>query len=102
MTVGMSFHSPTARRVVSKTAERPHAAGLPVAHALDRVVHGRVDMLADEVHADLAAALEGHVGELGAGDRLLELDREDLVFLRASRCRPSALAALALLALLRP
>src|SRR5205807_8508140 len=43
---------------------------------------GRIDVLADEVHADLPAALEGHVGELGPGQGLLQLDREDLVFLR--------------------
>src|SRR5262245_24833089 len=55
--------------------QRAHLARFPMAHALDGVVHGRVHVLADEVHAHLAAALEGHVAELGAGEALLELDR---------------------------
>src|SRR5438132_12637155 len=59
----------------------PDALRLPVAHALDRIVHRRVDVLADQVDADLAAALEGDVGELHA-QRLLELDGDDLVLLR--------------------
>src|ERR1043166_1100806 len=65
--------------------QRPHALGLPVAGALDRIVDGRVDVLADEVHAHLAAALERHVRELGAVDGLLDLDGDDLVFLRRAR-----------------
>src|SRR5713101_4489267 len=58
----------------------PDAPGPPVAHALDGVVDGGVDMLADQVDADLAAALERDVGELHA-QRLLELDGDDLVLL---------------------
>src|SRR5262245_21686593 len=60
--------------------ERPHPPGSPVAHALDRVVHRGVHVLADEVHAHLAAALERHVDELHP-EGLLLLDREDLVLL---------------------
>src|SRR6266478_7173804 len=60
--------------------QRAHPLRLPVADALDGVVDGRVDVLADQVDADLAAALEGDVGELHA-QRLLELDGDDLVLL---------------------
>src|SRR5207245_1561817 len=60
--------------------QRANAVGFPVAHALGGVVHGGVHVLADQVHADLAAALERHVDELHALP-LLEHDRADLVCL---------------------
>src|SRR3984893_11350342 len=60
--------------------ERADALGLPVAHALDRVVHGRIDVLADQVDAHFAPALERNVGELHA-QRVLELHGDDLVLL---------------------
>jgi hypothetical protein len=41
---------------------------------------GRIDVLADQLHRDLAAALVGHVGHLLA-DRPLHRDGDDLVFL---------------------
>ena len=47
---------------------------------LDRVVHRRIDVLADELYCHIAAALEGHVGQLLARG-LLQHDRDDLVFL---------------------
>src|SRR5438034_224525 len=80
--------------------ERAHPPGPPMARALGRVVHGRVHVLADQVDAHLAAPLEGHVGELDARESLLELDREDLVFLRRAGAPHQTLAPLALLALL--
>src|SRR5262245_29837079 len=58
--------------------QRPHAPGLPVAHALDGIVDGRVHVLAHQVDAHLTAALEGHVRELDT-ERLLQLDRDDLI-----------------------
>ena len=85
----MSFQSATEMRVASNTPSGRTRPGLPVADALDRVVDRRVHVLADQVDADLAAALERHVGELHA-QRLLELDRDDLVLLGRSRCRPSS------------
>src|SRR6266446_831300 len=60
--------------------ERADALGLPVADALDRVVHGGVDVLADQVDAHLAPALERNVSELDA-QRVLELHGDDLVLL---------------------
>ncbi len=77
--------------------ERPHPSGLPVAGALDRVVDGRVDVVAHEVRAHLAAALERDVGELQP-QRLLELNRDDLVFLgRPGAAHGEGLPVLALL-----
>src|SRR5262249_60217594 len=64
--------------------QRPNPSGLPMAHALDGVVDGRVDVLAHEVHADFTAALEGNVRELHP-ERLLELEGDDLILLRRSR-----------------
>ena len=52
-----------------------------MAHALCGIVDRRVHVLADEIDAHLAAAFERHVGELHA-QRLLELDRDDLILLR--------------------
>ena len=85
--VGMSAHdlSPAILSVTGSTlavehAQRAELAGAPLRHRLDRVVDGRIDVLADELHRDLAAALVGHVGHLRA-DRLLERDGDDLVFL---------------------
>src|SRR6266545_2726351 len=64
--------------------ERPDAAGLPVARALDGVVDRGVHVLADEVDAHLAATLEGHEGELHTL-RLLQEDGDDLVLLGGPR-----------------
>ena len=74
LTVGMSFHSASAIRAVSNTASGRTRPAFQWLDALDRVVDGRVHVLADQVHAHLAAALERHVGELHA-QGLLELDR---------------------------
>src|SRR5712691_11247844 len=60
--------------------QRPNPPGLPVAHALDGIVDGRVHVLADEVDAHLPAALEGNVDELDPQGLLL-LNRQDLVLL---------------------
>src|SRR6266478_39547 len=60
--------------------KRADAIGLPVADAFDRVVHGGVDVLADQVDAHLAPALERNVSELDA-QRVLELHGDDLVLL---------------------
>src|SRR5712692_1672534 len=64
--------------------QRPHPPGLPVAHALDGIVDGRVHVLADEVDAHLPAPLEGNVDELDPQGLLL-LNRQDLVLLRRPR-----------------
>ena len=61
-------------------AKRPQCTGPPMRHRLDRVVHRRVDVLADKLHRDLAAAAEGHVGQVGPG-RLGDGDADDLVLL---------------------
>src|SRR5262249_3765244 len=76
----------------------PHATRLPVAHALDRIVDRRIDVLAHEVHTHLAAALEGDVRELHA-ECLFDLNRDDLVFLGGSGAAHRTLTVLALLAL---
>src|SRR5213078_4057895 len=61
-------------------AKRLQLAAAPLRDRFDRIVDRRVDMLADELHRDVTAALERHIDELGA-DELLERDRDDLVFL---------------------
>ena len=66
--------------LLSNTHSGRNAPRAPVGNRLDRVVDRRVDVLADELHGDVAAALERHVGHLLAG-RLLERDGDDLVFL---------------------
>ena len=82
--VGIPFQSADRNARCVEHGERTHGSVLPVTRALDRIVHRRVHMLADEIDADFAAALERYVGELHA-QRLLELDRDDLVFLRRPR-----------------
>jgi hypothetical protein len=67
-------------RLSSNTHSGAQLAGAPLGHRLDRVVDGGVDVLAHQLHRHLAAALERHVDELGAGG-LLDADGEDLVFL---------------------
>src|SRR2546429_650290 len=57
--------------------QRADTTGLPVAHALDGVVDGGIDVLAHQVDAHLAAALERNIVELHAGDGLFHLNRDD-------------------------
>src|SRR5215218_1876391 len=64
-------------------AERAQLAAAPLRDRLDRIVDGRIDMVADQLNRDFAAALVGNVGELGAG-HLFDADRDDLVFLLGS------------------
>ena len=65
-------------------AQRAQCACAPMRDGLDRIVHRRVDVLADELHGDVATALVRDVGELLA-DRLLQRDGDDLVFLLRTR-----------------
>src|SRR5215475_3419730 len=65
-------------------AERTQLAGAPLRHRLDRIVDSRVDVAADQLHRDLAAALERDVGHLHVR-ALLDRDRDDLVLLLRSR-----------------
>ena len=81
--VGISFQS---------GAERPYSSGLRVAHALSGIIDGRIDMFTDQIDANLATAFERDVGELHS-QSLLELNRDDLVFL--CRARASHLHAVA-------
>jgi hypothetical protein len=66
--------------VLVEDAQRAQLAGAPVRLGLDRVVHRRIDVLADQLHGHVAAALERHVGHLLARG-LLEHHGDDLVFL---------------------
>ena len=54
-------------------------AGAPLRDRLDRVVHGRVDVLAHELHGDVTAALEGNVDHVQP--------RAELEALRTQVCR---------------
>ena len=85
--VGMSFQAMSSaillvvgELLAVEHAERPQLAGPPLRDRLDRVVDAGIDVVADQLHRDLAAALVGDVGELRAG-RLLDRDGDDLVFL---------------------
>src|SRR5919109_4196258 len=62
-------------------AQGTHASGSKVTGAFRRVVYRRVDMLANQVDADFAAALKWDIGKLYA-ESLLQLDRDNLIFLR--------------------
>src|SRR3954469_22090699 len=77
-------------------AQRLQLPATPVGDRLDRVVDRRVDMLADQLHGEVAAALERDVRELGAG-LLLDGHGDDLVFLPRTRPRHLELAITRLL-----
>ena len=90
MQVGISFQALAVcdllvigHRLGVEHAERTELAAAPLRHRLDRIVDGGIDVVADQLNGDFAAALVGNVGELGA-DRLLDGDRDDLVFLLRS------------------
>jgi hypothetical protein len=68
------------QRLRVEHAQRPDLAGAPLRHRLDGIVDGGVDMAADELHGDFAAALVGDVGQLLAGG-LFQRHGDDLVFL---------------------
>src|SRR6476469_5678607 len=51
-------------------AKRPYRITPPLRHRLDRIVDGRVDVFANQLDRDLAAAAEWNIGELGAGGLL--------------------------------
>ena len=59
---------PNRRPKVTCRRPRPRTqlAAAPLRDRLDRVVDGRIDVIADELHRDFAAALIGDVGEVGA------------------------------------
>src|SRR5713226_2511476 len=61
-------------------AQRPQGSRPPLRYRLDRVVDGRIDVLADELHGDFAAAAVGDIREFRAG-LPLDGDRYDLILL---------------------
>src|SRR6266550_2904865 len=64
--------------------QRSHAARLPMTHTFGGIIDRRIDMLADQIHTDLATAFKWHVRKLDS-QRLFQLDRDDLIFLRRAR-----------------
>ena len=76
----MFFQSGRSIRCAVDDRQRAKSSGLHVADRFRRVVHGGVDVLADELDRNRAAALERDVVELQA-ELLLKKNRDDLVFL---------------------
>src|SRR5262245_20223602 len=70
--------------------QRANTISFPMAHTLDGVVYGGIDVLPDQIDANLTPALEWHISKLEA-QRLFKLDRDDLIFL--GRSRPTHLHA---------
>src|SRR5438132_164519 len=73
-------------------AQGAQRSGAPLRHRFDRVVNRRIDVLADQLYRNLAAAAIRNVDELGPG-LFLDSDGDDLILLLRARAAHLELSA---------